>query len=94
MKICVSPNPFGESLIDHIFAFCSSGLSPEGKEQIGGKKSSRRIAERLREAVLHHPIIQDTKMLKANDERRRSRPKGESPNTLSSSIEEHQEFED
>ncbi|KAG5615261.1 hypothetical protein H5410_015085 [Solanum commersonii] len=38
MKICESPNPFGESPIDHIFSFCSSALIPEGKEQIGGEK--------------------------------------------------------
>ncbi|KAG5571660.1 hypothetical protein H5410_061426 [Solanum commersonii] len=83
MKICESPNPFGESPIDRIFAFCSSVLSPEGKEQIGHEKSSRCIAEQLCEAVLHRPIIQDTKMLKATDERRRTRPKGESPKDLS-----------
>uniref|UniRef100_M1DBX7 Uncharacterized protein n=1 Tax=Solanum tuberosum TaxID=4113 RepID=M1DBX7_SOLTU len=38
MKICESPNPFGKLPIDRIFAFCSSVLSPEGKEQIGGEK--------------------------------------------------------
>uniref|UniRef100_M1DNI7 Uncharacterized protein n=1 Tax=Solanum tuberosum TaxID=4113 RepID=M1DNI7_SOLTU len=38
MKISESPNPFGESPIDHIFAFCSSVLSPGGKDQIGGEK--------------------------------------------------------
>ncbi|KAG5609604.1 hypothetical protein H5410_020885, partial [Solanum commersonii] len=65
MKICESPNPFGESPINRILAFCSSMLSPEGNEQIG---------------VLHRPIIQDIMMLKATDERRRSRPKGGSSN--------------
>uniref|UniRef100_M1DMW0 Uncharacterized protein n=1 Tax=Solanum tuberosum TaxID=4113 RepID=M1DMW0_SOLTU len=38
MKICESPNPFDESPIDRIFAFCSSALSPKGKEQIRGEK--------------------------------------------------------
>uniref|UniRef100_M1E061 Uncharacterized protein n=1 Tax=Solanum tuberosum TaxID=4113 RepID=M1E061_SOLTU len=80
MEICESPNPFGESPIDHLFAFCSSVPSLEGKEQIGGERSSRHITEQLHEAVLHRPIIQDTKMMKATDERRRSRPKGGSPN--------------
>ncbi|KAG5585958.1 hypothetical protein H5410_046392 [Solanum commersonii] len=38
MKICESPNPFGESPKGLILAFCSSVLSPEGKDQIGGGK--------------------------------------------------------
>ncbi|KAG5631956.1 hypothetical protein H5410_003673 [Solanum commersonii] len=31
-------NPFGESPKDLILAFCSSVLSPERKDQIGGEK--------------------------------------------------------
>ncbi|WMV13511.1 hypothetical protein MTR67_006896 [Solanum verrucosum] len=38
MKICESPNPSGDSPIDHIFCFCSSVLIPEGNEQIDGEK--------------------------------------------------------
>ncbi|KAG5576116.1 hypothetical protein H5410_056250 [Solanum commersonii] len=38
MKICESPNPFGESPIDRLFSFCSSVPSPEGKEKIGSEK--------------------------------------------------------
>ncbi|KAG5610344.1 hypothetical protein H5410_021625 [Solanum commersonii] len=37
MKMYKSPNPFGESPTDHIFAFCSSVLSPEGKDQVSRK---------------------------------------------------------
>jgi len=38
MKICESLNPFGESPIYRILAFCSSVLSPEGNEQISVEK--------------------------------------------------------
>ncbi|KAG5599140.1 hypothetical protein H5410_030510 [Solanum commersonii] len=38
MKICESPNPFGESQKGLILTFCSSVLSPERKDQIGGEK--------------------------------------------------------
>uniref|UniRef100_M1DSG8 Uncharacterized protein n=1 Tax=Solanum tuberosum TaxID=4113 RepID=M1DSG8_SOLTU len=38
MKISESPNPFDESPKGLILAFCSSVLSPEGKDQIGSKK--------------------------------------------------------
>ncbi|KAG5600633.1 hypothetical protein H5410_032003 [Solanum commersonii] len=37
MKICESSDPFIESPRDRIFIFCSSVLSPEGKEQIGSE---------------------------------------------------------
>uniref|UniRef100_M1DLS7 Uncharacterized protein n=1 Tax=Solanum tuberosum TaxID=4113 RepID=M1DLS7_SOLTU len=80
MKICESPNPFGESPINNIFAFCSSVLSLKERSKSVVKRSSWCITERLREAVLHCLIIQEIKMLKTTNERRRSRPKGESPN--------------
>ncbi|KAG5595241.1 hypothetical protein H5410_036473 [Solanum commersonii] len=38
MKICESPNPFGESPKGLILAFCFNVLSPERKDQIGGEK--------------------------------------------------------
>uniref|UniRef100_M1ASS2 Uncharacterized protein n=1 Tax=Solanum tuberosum TaxID=4113 RepID=M1ASS2_SOLTU len=38
MKIQESPNPFGESSKAISLAFCSSVLSPEGNDQIGGEK--------------------------------------------------------
>uniref|UniRef100_M1E136 Integrase core domain containing protein n=1 Tax=Solanum tuberosum TaxID=4113 RepID=M1E136_SOLTU len=37
-KIYESPNPFGESPTYCIFAFCSSVLSPDEKDQVGGKR--------------------------------------------------------
>ncbi|WMV08755.1 hypothetical protein MTR67_002140, partial [Solanum verrucosum] len=42
------------------FAFCSSVLSLEGKDQVGGKKNSRSIAEKFCEAVLCRSITQST----------------------------------
>ncbi|XP_015170745.1 uncharacterized protein [Solanum tuberosum] len=62
MKIFESPNPFGEPPIDRIFAFCSSALSPEGKEQIGnGKKQSafRRATPRSSSTLPNDPGHKD-----------------------------------
>ncbi|WMV41395.1 hypothetical protein MTR67_034780 [Solanum verrucosum] len=38
MKIWESSNPFGDSLKGLILTFCSSVMSPERKDQIGGEK--------------------------------------------------------
>ncbi|WMV25093.1 hypothetical protein MTR67_018478, partial [Solanum verrucosum] len=61
-KICESLNRFGESPIDRIFAFCSSVLRSEGKEQIGGEKEQSAYRQVTPRGSAHLPMIQDTKM--------------------------------
>ncbi|KAG5606220.1 hypothetical protein H5410_027712 [Solanum commersonii] len=76
MKICESPIPFGELPIEQYSPFVPVCLALKELSKSAVKRSNQRIAEQLHEALLHRPLIQDRKMLKANDEGQQSRPKG------------------
>uniref|UniRef100_M1DGM4 Uncharacterized protein n=1 Tax=Solanum tuberosum TaxID=4113 RepID=M1DGM4_SOLTU len=52
------------------FGFCSSVLSSEGKDQVGGKRSSRCITNKFCEVVLYRPMIQSMTMSKDGARRR------------------------
>uniref|UniRef100_M1DLY6 Uncharacterized protein n=1 Tax=Solanum tuberosum TaxID=4113 RepID=M1DLY6_SOLTU len=73
MKISESPNPFGKSPTNHIFSSCSSVLSPEGKDQVGGKREQsahRREVPRSSTMSPNDPKHDDVKVWKLNEKYR------------------------
>ncbi|WMV29921.1 hypothetical protein MTR67_023306, partial [Solanum verrucosum] len=56
-------------------------LALKKKVKSARKKSSRRIAEQLREASPYRPLIQNAMMLTAKAKRQGTRPKGGSPSS-------------
>ncbi|WMV58877.1 hypothetical protein MTR67_052262, partial [Solanum verrucosum] len=65
-----SPSPLGESLKGSYFNFFSNALSPEEKDQVGGKMEQSAHRRVVPQSSTMPPISQRTTIVKAGTRRR------------------------